>query len=142
MTNTTKALLARLNAVDVVGKTLPAFVTKFDADCQWLNGNEVCNRRRQGIVHDCPYLLVLIVTGENETVEMCFERRDEANTVAKLAKSWGVTHAHVNQIHSRFESVHGYIDNRRRRQYRYPFYNGLGVCDLYDFARDEQIHAC
>lgn len=142
MTDTTKALLARLNAVDVAGKTLPAFVTKLDADCQWLNGREVCNRRRQGIVHDCPYLLVLIGTEGNENVEMCFEHRDDANAVAKLAKSWGVAHAHVNFIYSRGYYVRGYTDNRRRRYYRHPLYDGLGVCDLYDFTRDEQIHAC
>ena len=124
----TKELLAHLNAVEVAGKTLPAYVTKWDSDCQWLNGEEVCIRRRWGIVQGCRYLLVLF-GAVAETVEMCFEERADANAVAKLAKGWGVDRVHVNFINSRFD----------RRDGR-PSYDSLSYCDEYDFRRGEEWH--
>ena len=134
MTDTTKNLLSRLNAVDVVGKTLPAFVTEFDADCQWLNGDEVCTRRRWGIVQGCRYLLVLIGATKNETVEMCFAERADANAVAKLSIGWGAEHAQVYWINQSLRQ-NAFCPSRWE-----PEYGSLSYCDGYDFARGEEEH--
>lgn len=137
MTDTSKALLAHLNAVTVKGKTLPAYVKKYDADCQWLNADEVLIRRRWGIVQGCRYLLVLFPerhSEERETVEMCFSERADACNVAKMASDWGVDRAHVYWLNQALRQ-NAFVPSRWESEYGSESY-----CDDFDFARGEEWH--